>query len=76
MQNYALIAFDLVKTLVESNPLPWSVITVNGEQTVIATSTKAVMIKTRDPAVASQVVIFANACNKKPTHVVVPALHG
>lgn len=64
MQNYALVAFDLVKTLVEIHPLPWKIITVNGEQIVVATATKAVIIKTRDPAVASEVVIFANACKK------------
>lgn len=76
MQNYALVAFDLVKTLLETHPLPWKVISLNGEQTVIATSTKAVIIKTRDPAVASEVVIFANACKKTPTVTPAPALHG
>jgi hypothetical protein len=60
MQNYILVVSDLVKTLLDEHPLPWANLTVGKYQHVIATSTKKIILRTRDAAVAGEVLTLAN----------------
>jgi len=65
MHNYHAVVADLIKTLLEKDPLPWASQRVNDETYIIATTTRTVIIKTKDPAVASEVLAFANASKLK-----------
>lgn len=61
MQNYILVVSDLVRTLLETHPLPWASLVVGEERHVIATSTKVIILKTHDAAVAGEVLTLANS---------------
>ena len=65
MQNYILVVSDLVKTLLETHPLPWANLAVGDYRHVVATSTKAIILKTRDAAVAGEVLTLANSLGRR-----------
>lgn len=60
MHNYILVVSDLVRTLLDEHPLPWANLTVGEHRHVIATSTKKIILRTRDAAVAGEVLALAN----------------
>lgn len=64
MQNYILVVSDLVKTLLETHPLPWANLVVGDHRHIVATSTKAIILRTRDAAVAGEVLTLANSLGR------------
>ena len=65
MQNYILVVSDLVRTLLETHPLPWASLVVGDHRHIVATSTKVIILKTRDAAVAGEVLTLANSLGKR-----------
>ncbi len=75
MYHYFYVASDLIKTLVSAHPLPWEVLTIGTTRKIIATTTKAVILNTTDPAVAAQVMAMANT-PKSAQHRDIQSYHG
>ncbi len=63
MHDHYVVFADLVRTLVKHNPLPWQSLALDGEHRVIA-SNKTIILETRDPAIVSLVIAFANASHR------------